>query len=51
MFVATNQYESFLYEGGMVLLALLTALLIGVTVHPGSHVADGPRLGAAPMGR
>ncbi|MGO8873918.1 MAG: acyltransferase family protein [Acidimicrobiales bacterium] len=38
MFWLTNQYESFLYEGGMVLLALLTALLIGVTIHPGSHL-------------
>ena len=34
----TNQYEPFLYEGGMVLLALLTAVLIGVTVHPGSQL-------------
>jgi peptidoglycan/LPS O-acetylase OafA/YrhL len=38
MFWLTNQYESFLYEGGMVLLAVLTALVIGVTVHPGSQL-------------
>ncbi len=38
MFWRTNQYETFLYRGGMVLLALLTALLIGVTVHPGSQL-------------
>jgi peptidoglycan/LPS O-acetylase OafA/YrhL len=36
MFWHTNQYEPSLYKGGMVLLALLTALVIGVTVHPGS---------------
>ncbi len=36
MFWHTNQYEPFLYEGGMVLLALLTALVIGVAIHPGS---------------
>ena len=39
MFWLTSQYDSFLYEGGMVLLALLTALLIAVTIHPGSHLA------------
>ncbi len=38
MFWLTSQYDSFLYEGGMVLLALLTAMLIGVTIHPGSHL-------------
>ena len=38
MFWLTSQYDSFLYEGGMVLLALLTAILIGVTIHPGSHL-------------
>ena len=38
MFWHTNQYEPFLYEGGMVLLALLTAVVIGVTVHPGSSL-------------
>jgi peptidoglycan/LPS O-acetylase OafA/YrhL len=38
MYWHTNQYEPFLYEGGMVLLAILTALLIGVTVHPGSQM-------------
>ena len=38
MFWLTSQYDSFLYEGGMVLLALLTAMLIAVTIHPGSHL-------------
>ncbi|MGD0311200.1 MAG: acyltransferase family protein [Acidimicrobiales bacterium] len=35
----TNEYATFLYEGGMLLLALLTALLISVTIHPGSDMA------------
>ncbi len=39
MFWLTSQYDSFLYEGGMVLLALLTALLIAVTIHPDSHLS------------
>lgn len=38
MFWLTSQYEPFLYEGGMVLLAVLTALVIGVTIHPGSQL-------------
>ena len=38
MFGQTDQYEAFLYEGGMVVLALLTAVVIGVTVHPGSQL-------------
>jgi peptidoglycan/LPS O-acetylase OafA/YrhL len=38
MFWLTSQYDSFLYQGGLVLLALLTALVIGVTIHPGSHL-------------
>ena len=38
MFWLTSQYDAFLYEGGMVLLALLTALLIAVTIHPASHL-------------
>ena len=50
MFWLTSQYDPFLYEGGMVLLALLTAMLIAVTMHPGVAPADGPRLGAAPLG-
>jgi len=38
MFWLTSQYDSFLYEGGMALLALLTALVIAVTIHPGAHL-------------
>jgi len=37
MIAHTSQDEPFLYRGGMVLLALLTALLISVTIHPASH--------------
>ncbi len=38
MFWLTNQYQAFLYRGGMVLLAVLTALVIAVTVHPGTRM-------------
>ena len=38
MFWHTNQYEPFLYEGGLLLLSLLTALVIGATIHPGSQL-------------
>ena len=38
MFWHTNQYEPFLYGGGMVLLSILTALVIAVTIHPGSQL-------------
>ena len=38
MYWGTTQYGSFPYQGGMFLLALLTALVIGVTVHPGSQL-------------
>jgi hypothetical protein len=47
MFWLTNQYESFLYEGGMLVLALLTALVIGVTIHPGSQLQS--ILGVEPL--
>lgn len=32
----TNQYETFLYRGGLVLLSLLTAVLVAVVAHPAS---------------
>ena len=38
MFWHTNQYEPFLYGGGMVLLSILAALVIAVTIHPGSQL-------------
>jgi len=47
MFWLTNQYEAFLYEGGMLLLAVLTALVIGVTIHPGSQLQS--ILGVEPL--
>ncbi|WP_050616200.1 acyltransferase family protein [Bacillus testis] len=39
MMVLSNEYNSFLYRGGMVLLSLLTAILIAVLVHPSSKLA------------
>ncbi|MHB1711547.1 MAG: acyltransferase family protein, partial [Acidimicrobiales bacterium] len=47
MFWQTNQYEPFLYEGGMVLLAVLTALVVAATIHPSSRV--GSLLGWEPL--
>ena len=38
MFSKINDNQPFLYEGGLLLLALLTAMLIGVTVHPGAQI-------------
>ncbi len=47
LFAATSQYESFVYPGGMLLCALLSAILIIVTVHPGTRVDRA--LGTAPL--
>ncbi len=47
MFWATNEYEPFLYRGGMVLLSVLTALAIAVVVHPGARL--GRVLGVEPL--
>ncbi len=33
-----NEYDPFLYQGGMVILSLLTAILIAVLVHPASKL-------------
>ena len=38
MYWGTTQYGAFPYQGGMLLLAVLTALVIGVTIHPGSQL-------------
>ncbi len=38
MFSQVDDNQPFLYEGGLLLLALLTAMLIGVTVHPGAQI-------------
>ncbi|MBJ8190065.1 acetyltransferase, partial [Bacillus cereus] len=40
MFWRTNQYEPFLYRGGMVLLSLATALLVANLAHPASRIAQ-----------
>jgi len=34
----TNQYDSFLYQGGMFLLSLTTAMLIAAIAHPASFI-------------
>lgn len=34
----TNQYESFLYEGGMLLISISTAMLIAALAHPASLI-------------
>jgi peptidoglycan/LPS O-acetylase OafA/YrhL len=47
LFATTNEYETFLYRGGMVLCALLSAVLIAVTIHPGARLAS--LLGVAPL--
>lgn len=47
LFCATNEYESFLYPTGMLLCALFTAIVIVVTVHPGTRL--GGILGVAPL--
>lgn len=39
MLVRTNQYESFLYLGGMVLLSIVTAFLLAALVHPASSIS------------
>jgi peptidoglycan/LPS O-acetylase OafA/YrhL len=47
LFATTNEYETFLYRGGMVLCAVLSAVLIAVTIHPGARL--GALLGIAPL--
>ncbi|WIY60757.1 acyltransferase family protein [Bacillus arachidis] len=39
MFWKTNQYDPFLYQGGMVLLSIATALLVANLAHPASRIA------------
>lgn len=40
MFWKTNQYDPFLYRGGMALLSLATALLVANLAHPASRIAQ-----------
>jgi len=47
MMVGTNEYETFLYRGGMVLMSLACAVLIAVVAHPQS--ALGRILGNRPL--
>jgi peptidoglycan/LPS O-acetylase OafA/YrhL len=47
MFVFTNEYSMWLYRGGILLLSLATAVLVGTAVHPASVV--GPVLGVQPL--
>jgi peptidoglycan/LPS O-acetylase OafA/YrhL len=47
MFVFTSQYSMSLYHGGILLLSVATALLVGVAVHPAA--VFGSALGAAPL--
>ncbi|UIJ69639.1 acetyltransferase (plasmid) [Bacillus cereus] len=39
MFWKTNQYDAFLYRGGMVILSIATALLVANLAHPASRIA------------
>ncbi|MGH9088055.1 MAG: acyltransferase family protein [Acidimicrobiales bacterium] len=43
----TGQYDAFVYQGGMVMLSVCTALLILVCVHPGARLAR--VLGVGPL--
>jgi peptidoglycan/LPS O-acetylase OafA/YrhL len=47
LFCLTGQYDAFVYQGGMVLLSLLSAALIAACVHPGLRV--GRVLGVTPL--
>ncbi|UQZ81481.1 O-acetyltransferase OatA [Paenibacillus konkukensis] len=43
----TNEYDSFLYPGGLVLLSLAAAVLVAVLAHPASYL--GKLLGSGPF--
>ena len=47
MLVDTNEYETFLYRGGMVILSLATVAVVAVLAHPSTHL--GRILGAPPL--
>ena len=47
MFVFTSQYSMSLYHGGILLLSVATALLVGVAVHPAA--VFGSALGSCPL--
>lgn len=43
----TDQYSAFIYHGGLVLLTIATAVVVGVLAHPASRL--GPLLGWGPL--
>jgi peptidoglycan/LPS O-acetylase OafA/YrhL/lysophospholipase L1-like esterase len=47
MIVCTNEYSAFLYRGGMVLLSVCAALVVGVAASPASRI--GKLLGCRPL--
>jgi peptidoglycan/LPS O-acetylase OafA/YrhL len=47
MFVLTNEYSMWTYRGGILLLSLAAAVLVGAAVHPASVV--GPVFGVLPL--
>lgn len=47
LFWQTSEYDPFLYQGGLVLLSVLTALVTAVVVHPGARL--GTWLGREPL--
>jgi peptidoglycan/LPS O-acetylase OafA/YrhL/lysophospholipase L1-like esterase len=47
MLIDTNEYETFLYRGGMVILSLATAAVVAVLAHPSTLL--GRILGAPPL--
>jgi peptidoglycan/LPS O-acetylase OafA/YrhL len=47
MFWQTSEYDPFLYQGGLVILSVLTALVTAVVVHPGARL--GSWLGREPL--
>lgn len=40
MIVWTNEYDAFLYRGGMILLSIATALVVAALAHPASRLGD-----------
>ncbi len=46
-FFSVNEFQPFLYRGGFALVALTSAALIAVTIHPASHI--GRLLGRQPL--
>lgn len=47
LYAGTSEYDGFIYQGGMVLLSVLTVLVIAVCIHPGAHLSK--VLGVEPL--